>query len=49
MIWDKVKSGEFKGFSVEGYFDFEESDEERKLNAIMNAVKKAAVKWNGKN
>ena len=48
-IWDKVKSGEFKGFSVEGYFDFEESDEERQLNAIMNAVKQAAKKWNGKN
>ena len=48
-IWAKVKEGEFKGFSVEGYFDFEESAEEQQLNAIMNALKKAVEKWNGKN
>ena len=47
-IWAKVKEGEFKGFSVEGYFDFEESAEEQQLNAIMNALKKAVEKWNGK-
>ena len=48
QIWAKVKEGEFKGFSVEGYFDFEESAEEQQLNAIMNALKKAVEKWNGK-
>jgi len=48
-IWAKIKEGEFKGFSVEGYFDFEESAEEQQLNAIMNALKKAVEKWNGKN
>ena len=48
-IWAKVKEGEFKGFSVEGYFDFEESAEEQQMNAIMNALKKAVGKWNGKN
>jgi len=48
-IWTKVKEGEFKGFSVEGYFDFEESAEEQQMNAIMNALKKAVEKWNGKN
>lgn len=48
-IWAKVKEGEFKGFSVEGYFDFEESAEEQQMNAIMNALKKAVEKWNGKN
>lgn len=42
--WDKVKSGEFKGFSVEGYFDFEESQEQKIVNALMSALKK----WNGK-
>ena len=48
-IWSKVKSGEFKGFSVEGYFDFETPEEDRELNALMNALKKAVEKWNGKN
>ena len=48
-IWAKVKSGEFKGFSVEGYFDFETADEDRELNALMNALQKAVNKWNGKN
>ena len=48
-IWAKVKSGEFKGFSVEGYFDFETADEDRELNALMNALQKAVAKWNGKN
>jgi hypothetical protein len=42
--WAKVKDGEFKGFSVEGYFDFEENQEQKIVNALMSALKK----WNGK-
>jgi len=48
-IWARVKDGEFKGFSVEGFFDFDVNEEERQLNAIYNAVKKAVEKWDGKN
>ena len=48
-IWARVKDGEFKGFSVEGFFDFDVNEEERQLNAIYNAVKKAVKKWDGKN
>ncbi len=48
-IWARVKNGEFKGFSVEGFFDFDVNEEERQLNAIYNAVKKAVEKWDGKN
>ncbi len=48
-IWARVKDGEFKGFSVEGFFDFDVNEEERQLNAIYNAVKKAVQKWDGKN
>lgn len=48
-IWEKVKSGEFKGFSVEGYFDFEESQEDKVTNAIMSKLAKILDKWDGKN
>jgi hypothetical protein len=48
-IWAKVKSGEFKGFSVEGYFDFEESQEDKITNAIMSKLAKIVDKWDGKN
>lgn len=34
-IWDKVKAGEFKGFSLEGYFDIEE-----KVNNFQKQHKK---------
>lgn len=34
-IWDKVKAGEFKGFSLEGYFDIEE-----KINNFQKQHKK---------
>jgi hypothetical protein len=48
-IWAKVKSGEFKGFSVEGYFDFEETQEQKIVNALMSKLKHIAAKWDGKN
>ena len=48
-IWKRVKEGEFKGFSVEGFFDFDNTEEERQLNAIYNAVKQAVSQWDGKN
>lgn len=42
-VWNKVKAGEFKGFSVEGLFDYEEpkSPEElalEKISALLNAI-----------
>jgi hypothetical protein len=39
-VWDKVKAGEFKGFSVEGLFDYEEpkSPEEMALEKIANLL-----------
>ena len=43
-VWAKVKSGEFKGFSVEGVFDFPEDKEEQ----IIEAMKEILSKWNGK-
>jgi hypothetical protein len=43
-VWAKVKSGEFKGFSVEGVFDFPEEKDEQ----ILEALKEVLSKWNGK-
>lgn len=39
-VWDKVKSGELKGFSVEGMFDYESalSPEEEALNTISKLL-----------
>ena len=42
-VWNKVKAGEFKGFSVEGLFDYDEpkSPEElalEKISALLNAI-----------
>ena len=42
-VWNKVKAGEFKGFSVEGLFDYEEpkSPEElalEKISDLLNAI-----------
>lgn len=40
-VWDRVKAGEFRGFSVEGYFELEEPDEpkdaiEELIDEILN-------------
>lgn len=43
-VWAKVKSGEFKGFSVEGVFDFPEAKEEQ----LIEQMKEILSKWNGK-
>jgi hypothetical protein len=43
-VWAKVKSGEFKGFSVEGVFDFPEGQEEQ----LIEQMKEILCKWNGK-
>ena len=48
-VWAKVKSGEFKGFSVEGYFDFEETEEDKVANAMMSKLKRILENWDGKN
>ena len=43
-IWSKVKSGEFKGFSVEGVFDFPADADEQ----LIEQMKSLLAKWNGK-
>lgn len=43
-VWARVKEGEFKGFSVEGVFDFPEDKDEQ----ILEALKEVLSKWNGK-
>jgi hypothetical protein len=43
-VWSKVKSGEFKGFSVEGVFDFPEDQEEQ----LIEQMKEILSRWNGK-
>jgi hypothetical protein len=43
-VWAKVKSGEFKGFSVEGVFDFPEDKEEQ----LIEQMKEILSRWNGK-
>jgi hypothetical protein len=43
-VWAKVKSGEFKGFSVEGVFDFPKDQEEQ----LIEQMKEILSKWNGK-
>jgi hypothetical protein len=42
-VWDKVKAGEFRGFSVEGLFDYEEAltpEEEalKKIEKLLNEI-----------
>lgn len=44
-IWARVKAGEFKGFSVEGFFDFEEDPDE----VMLNRIKETVAKWNREN
>ena len=44
-VWQKVKSGEFKGFSIEGFFDYKQPTEEeetfaKKLEQAINIIKK---------
>jgi hypothetical protein len=43
-VWARVKEGEFKGFSVEGVFDFPEDKEKQ----ILEALKEVLSKWDGK-
>jgi hypothetical protein len=43
-VWAKVKSGEFKGFSVEGVFDFPADADEQ----LIEQMKSLLAKWNGK-
>ena len=43
-VWAKVKSGEFKGFSVEGVFDFPVDADEQ----VIEQIKSLLAKWNGK-
>lgn len=39
-VWNSIKSGEFKGFSLEGYFDVKEvqSPEEEAENALLDDI-----------
>jgi hypothetical protein len=48
-IWERVKSGEFRGFSVEGLFDFEMTQEQKVSDALFARIKEIAAKWDGKN
>ena len=43
-VWSKVKSGEFKGFSVEGVFDFPVDADEQ----LIEQMKSLLSQWNGK-
>jgi len=43
-VWARVKDGEFKGFSVEGVFDFPEDKDEQ----LLEALKQVLSKWDGK-
>jgi hypothetical protein len=42
-VWAKVKSGEFKGFSVEGVFDFPVDADEQ----LIEQMKSLLSQWNG--
>lgn len=45
-VWAKVKAGEFKGFSVEGVFDFvSELDEELQ---VIEQLKRILAQWDGR-
>ena len=43
-VWAKVKSGEFKGFSVEGVFDFPVDADEQ----LIDQMKSILSQWDGK-
>lgn len=43
-IWDKVKSGELRGFSVSGFFEEYEVDELSRENAFLNELTKILTK-----
>jgi len=43
MVWQQVKAGDFRGFSVEGMFDYEQpiSPEEnalKKISELLNVI-----------
>jgi len=38
-VWQKVKSGEVKGFSIDAYFDMEPLNQNYMLSEIVNAIK----------
>lgn len=40
LIWERIKCGDFKGFSLEGMFVFEEVKEEETFNEIMEMLDK---------
>jgi len=42
-VWARVKEGEFKGFSVEGVFDFPDDKDEK----LIEALKELLCKWDG--
>lgn len=37
-IWNKIKNGTFKGFSIEGLFDFEKEDKEIENDAELDEI-----------
>jgi hypothetical protein len=43
-VWAKVKSGEFKGFSVEGVFDFPEDKEEQLIEQMKEILSRGTGK-----
>jgi len=49
QIWERVKNGEFRGFSVEGIFDFDMSQQQKVEDTLFRKLKEIAAKWDGKN
>lgn len=47
-VWEAIKNGTFKGFSVEGLFDIEKNDEENEINEIMEMIDKIINKTQNK-
>lgn len=45
-VWAKVKDGTFKGFSMEGYFDMQESFEDEEMIEIEQLINKIKEKIN---
>lgn len=37
-VWQRIKSGEFKGFSVEAYIDFEETPKQDELDELIDEI-----------
>lgn len=40
QVWESIKNGTFKGFSIEGIFNFEEVEEEKVLDEILEMLDK---------